>query len=100
MTAKTSNIALPDDRSGGSLVADLTSGLVMTILNVTTAISIAALVFAGLPSRLFFVGVAILLFSTVVCALGGTLGSGFARVGMTRLARYPMVKQEITPTAA
>lgn len=63
-----------------NLAANVMSGGVITILNVTSAISIAALVFAGMPSHLFFVGVAILLLSTTVCALGGAIGSEFGQV--------------------
>ncbi len=54
------------------------AGVVIALLNITTAISIAALLFAGLPPEFFVTGVTILLLSTAVCALGGTFGSGFA----------------------
>lgn len=61
----------------GDVAANVTSGVVIAILNVTTAVSMAALMFAGMSPELFVVGVSILLVSTAVCALGGAIGSGF-----------------------
>jgi SulP family sulfate permease len=40
----------------------------------------AALMFAGQPSGVFLLGVTIVLMSTVVCGLGGVLGSAFGQV--------------------
>ena len=65
-------------RDFDTVAADMTSGFVIALLNVTTAISMAALVFAGLPPEYYYLGVTILLLSIIICAFGGVLGSGFA----------------------
>ena len=65
-------------RDFDAVAADMTSGFVIALLNVTTAISMAALVFAGLPPEYYYLGVTILLLSIIICAFGGVLGSGFA----------------------
>lgn len=80
MIAKTHYARNRGYHSSDGLAANVTSGFVVTILNVTSAISTAALLFAGMPPHLFFVGVAILLLSTIVCALGGAIGSGFGQL--------------------
>lgn len=58
-------------------LADVVSGALIAVLWITTGVSTAALVFAGLPGEYFLNGVTILLAATAVCALGGSLLSGF-----------------------
>jgi len=46
-------------------------------MNLTVAISVAALMFAGLPPEFLAPGIVVLLIGTVVVGLGGTLFSDY-----------------------
>jgi len=60
-----------------SVISNVMAGGLVAIINITVAISVAALMFSGTKPEYFATGVAILLLGTVICGLGGTLGSGF-----------------------
>ncbi len=62
------------------LISNVMAGGLIGIINITVAISVAALMFAGTPPEYFAAGVAVLLVGTVISALGGTLASGFPGV--------------------
>ncbi len=59
------------------LLQSLAGGVVVALLNVTTAFSIAALLFAGQPREMFLAGATVLLLSTAVAALAGALFCGY-----------------------
>ncbi|MGJ3260148.1 MAG: SulP family inorganic anion transporter [Rhodospirillales bacterium] len=58
-------------------ISDIAAGVIIAILFVTTAVSTAALIFAGLPALYYLTGVTILLVATAICALVGAFFSGF-----------------------
>ena len=60
-----------------TVTSNVMAGVLVAIINITVAISVAALMFSGTKPEYFATGVSILLLGTVVCGLGGTLGSGF-----------------------
>ncbi|MFM1896265.1 MAG: hypothetical protein RLZZ385_1339 [Pseudomonadota bacterium] len=61
-------------------VANVISGTLIALLNISVAISSAALLFSQTDSRLLVVGIAILLMGTLVSGLGGALFSGYPPV--------------------
>jgi SulP family sulfate permease len=63
-----------------ALISNAMAGGLIGVINITVAISIAALMFAGTKPEYFATGVLILLVGTVVSGLGGTLASGFSGV--------------------
>ena len=63
-----------------ALISNAMAGGLIGVINITVAISIAALMFAGTKPEYFASGVLILLVGTVVSGLGGTLASGFPGV--------------------
>ena len=56
------------------------SGALIALLNISVAVSVAALLFAQTDQRLMVPGIAILLIGTLVTGLGGTLFSGYKAV--------------------
>ncbi len=68
------------DHPPQTVLAEATAGLVLAIVNATAVISMAALIFAPMPADAFLIGVAALLVSSVICALGGAFYSGFPAV--------------------
>lgn len=60
-----------------ALISNVLAGGVIGVINISVAISTAALIFSGTKPEYFAVGVAILLIGTVVSGLGGTLASAF-----------------------
>lgn len=63
-----------------AVISNAMAGGLIAVINVTVAISVAALIFAGQPAAWFAAGVTVLLVATVVSGLGGTLASGFPGV--------------------
>ena len=61
-------------------VPNILAGMLIAIMNVTVAISVAALVFASTTPAFFASGIVVLLVGTLVVGLGGTLTSGFGGV--------------------
>lgn len=59
------------------LISNTMAGTLIAVINITVAISVAALIFAGARPEFFATGVTILLVGTVITGLGGTLASGF-----------------------
>lgn len=57
------------------IASNVLAGLVMAVLNITVAISVAAMIFAGTQSEHLFAGVMVLLVGSIVVGLGGTLFS-------------------------
>jgi len=66
--------------SARALISNAMAGGLIGIINITVAISIAALMFAGTKPEYFASGVLMLLIGTVVSGVGGTLASGFPGV--------------------
>lgn len=62
------------------MIANVMAGGLIATINITVAISVAALVFTGTNPAYFATGVSILLVGTLILALGGTLGSGFSGI--------------------
>ena len=63
-----------------SLFANVLSGSLIALVNISVAISVAALLFAQTDPRLMVPGIAILLIGTLVTGLGGALFSGYKSV--------------------
>lgn len=63
-----------------SSLVNILAGSLIALVNISVAISSAALLFAGIDSRLLLAGIAVLLMGTLVTGLGGTLFSGFHAV--------------------
>jgi len=63
-----------------NVVADVLSGALIALVNISVAISVAALLFAGTDPRLMVTGIAILLVGTLITGLAGTLFSEFKSV--------------------
>lgn len=66
--------------SARALISNAMAGGLIGVINITVAISVAALMFAGTNPEYFASGVLMLLVGTVVSGLGGTLASGFPGV--------------------
>lgn len=60
--------------------ANVIAGTLIALLNISVAISSAALIFAGADPRLLVTGIAVMLLGTLVAGLGGTLFSGFPAI--------------------
>ncbi|MEQ8604357.1 MAG: SulP family inorganic anion transporter [Marivibrio sp.] len=58
-------------------LSDVAAGGLIAVLFVTTAVSNAALIFAGLPPSYFLTGVTLMLVATLIGAVGGAILSGF-----------------------
>ena len=58
-----------------SSFANIISGSLLALVNISVAVSVAALLFAQTDSRLMVPGIAILLMGTLVTGLGGSLFS-------------------------
>ncbi len=63
-----------------SYIANIISGALIALVNISVAVSVAALLFAQTDPRLMVPGIAILLVGTLVTGLGGTLFSGYKAV--------------------
>lgn len=63
-----------------SHIANITSGALIALVNISVAVSVAALLFAQTDQRLMVPGIAILLIGTLVTGLGGTLFSGYKAI--------------------
>ena len=63
-----------------SYIANIISGTLIALVNISVAVSVAALLFAQTDQRLMVPGIAILLIGTLVTGLGGTLFSGYKAV--------------------
>jgi SulP family sulfate permease len=63
-----------------SPLANIISGALIALVNISVAVSVAALLFAQTDQRLMVPGIAILLIGTLVTGLGGTLFSGYKAV--------------------
>lgn len=63
-----------------SYIANIISGALIALVNISVAVSVAALLFAQTDQRLMVPGIAILLIGTLVTGLGGTLFSGYKAV--------------------
>lgn len=63
-----------------SHIANIVSGALIALVNISVAVSVAALLFAQTDPRLMVPGIAILLIGTLVTGLGGTLFSGYKAV--------------------
>ncbi|PCJ17414.1 MAG: hypothetical protein COA96_17790 [SAR86 cluster bacterium] len=63
-----------------SHIANIISGALIALVNISVAVSVAALLFAQVDPRLMVPGIAILLVGTLVTGLGGTLFSGYKAV--------------------
>lgn len=63
-----------------SHIANIISGALIALVNISVAVSVAALLFAQTDQRLMVPGIAILLIGTLVTGLGGTLFSGYKAV--------------------
>ncbi|HKI73656.1 MAG TPA: hypothetical protein VJ998_03385 [Pseudomonadales bacterium] len=55
------------------VISNLLAGVLIAIMNITVAISVAALMFAQTSSSYLGPGIVVLLVGTVVVGLGGTL---------------------------
>lgn len=60
-----------------SRLANVLSGSLIALVNISVAVSVAALLFAQIDPRLMVPGIAVLLMGTLVTGLGGTLLSGY-----------------------
>lgn len=60
-----------------AVIANVMAGGLIATINITVAISVAALMFAGTNPAYFATGVSALLVGTLILGLGGSLGSGF-----------------------
>lgn len=63
-----------------SHLANIISGALIALVNISVAISVAALLFAQTDPRLMVPGIAILLIGTLITGLGGSLFSDFKAV--------------------
>jgi MFS superfamily sulfate permease-like transporter len=63
-----------------SKFANIVSGSLIALVNISVAVSVAALLFAQIDTRLMVPGIAILLIGTFVTGLGGALFSGYKSV--------------------
>jgi len=63
-----------------TIVSNTLAGILIAVMNLTVAISVAALMFAGLPPEFLAPGIVVLLIGTVVVGLGGTLFSDYQGV--------------------
>jgi len=63
-----------------SYIPNIISGALIALVNISVAVSVAALLFAQTDQRLMVPGIAILLIGTLVTGLGGTLFSGYKAV--------------------
>jgi len=63
-----------------ALVSNAMAGGLIAVINITVAISVAALMFSKTKPEYFAAGVTVLLIGTVVTGLGGTLASGFSGI--------------------
>ena len=63
-----------------SYIANIISGGLIALVNVSVAVSVAVLLFAQTDQRLMVPGIAILLIGTLVTGLGGTRFSGYKAV--------------------
>lgn len=61
-------------------IANVISGALIALVNISVAISVAALLFAQTDPRLMVPGIAILLVGTLITGLGGSLFSDFKSV--------------------
>lgn len=61
-------------------MGNIVAGSLIALVNISVAVSVAALLFAQTDPRLMVPGIAILLAGTLVTGLGGTLFSGFRAV--------------------
>lgn len=59
------------------LASNIIAGIVLAILNITVAISVAAMIFISTPDEFLTVAVAVLLIGTIIIGLTGTVFSGF-----------------------
>lgn len=83
------------------IIANTTAGIVIGVINIVVAVSIAALMFAGTPPEYFATGVSILLVGTLVGALGGTAGSGYGGIIVApRTALAPVFAGQIASISA
>lgn len=62
------------------LISNILAGVLIAVMNVTVAISVAALMFANTRPEFLAPGIVVLLIGTVVMGLGGTLFCGFEGV--------------------
>ncbi len=69
-----------NNKMQSSSLANVASGALIALVNISVAVSVAALLFAQTDSRLMAPGIAILLVGTFVTGLGGTLFSGHKSV--------------------
>jgi len=60
-----------------TIISNTLAGILIAVMNLTVAISVAALMFAGLPPEFLAPGIVVLLIGTVVVGLGGTLFSDY-----------------------
>lgn len=63
-----------------SFLANILSGSLIALVNISVAVSVAALLFAQIDPRLLVPGIAILLMGTLVSGLGGSLFSDYKAV--------------------
>lgn len=63
-----------------SILNNFIAGALIALLNISVAVSVAALLFAETDSRFIVSGIAVLLVGTLVTGLGGSLFSGFKAV--------------------
>ena len=63
-----------------TIISNTLAGILIAVMNLTVAISVAALMFAGLPPEFLAPGIVVLLIGTVVVGLGGTLFSDYQGV--------------------
>lgn len=76
----------------GKLVSNVLAGVVIAVLNITVAISVAAMILVETRGEYLATGVMVLLVGTVVVGLGGTLFSGFRGVVCgARVAFAPVI---------
>lgn len=62
------------------IIANSLAGVLIAVMNISVSVSVAALMFAGLPSVYLSLGIIILLTGTVVIGLAGTFFSDFGAV--------------------
>lgn len=65
---------------GKAVISNTLAGVLIAIMNITVAISVAALMFAGTQPEFLVSGIVVLLIGTLVVGLAGTLFSGFGAV--------------------
>ena len=63
-----------------TIISNALAGILMAVMNITVAISVAALMFAGTRPEYLAPGIVVLLIGTLVVGIGGTLFSGFGGV--------------------